>query len=105
MTIQKVSKQHIEGIYTNWFIPHFDNDPCCLQHKVYFNIAFYLGKRGTGGLRELNKGSFAIHQTADGKEYLELTYNEATKKSQGDDNNPITQQPILLAQSGDLDVQ
>ena len=27
-----------------------------------------------------------------------MTYNEATKKSQGDDSDEITEQPILLAQ-------
>ena len=36
-----------------------------------------------------------------GPEYLELNFNEATKKSQGDDNNEMNEQPILLSQESD----
>ena len=98
-TPQKVTDQSvrsIEEIYKNYFTPHYDNNPVCLQHKVYFDIDFYLGKCGTEGLRVLTKSSFQIKTTQNGEEYLEMTYNEATKNSQGDDSNEITEQPILL---------
>ena len=72
----------------------------CLQHKVYFDIAFFLGKRGQEGLRQLKQDSFALKINKDDEEYLELTYNESTKKSPGDDNNEMTEQPILLSQPG-----
>ena len=39
-----VLKKHLQEIYDNYIIPHFDNDPKCLQHKVFFEIAFFLGK-------------------------------------------------------------
>ena len=71
-----------------------------MQHKVYFDIAFFLGKRGQEGLRQLKKNSFALKLNQNNQEYLELTYNESTKKSQGDDNNEQTEQPILLSREG-----
>ena len=36
--------------------------------------------------------------TNDGREYLEMTYVEATKKSQGDDYNEINEEPIIISQ-------
>ena len=68
-----ISQQHVEKMYTDYFERHFDNDPWCLQHKVYFEIAFFLGKRGFEGLRDLKKGNFAVHTTDDSREYLEMT--------------------------------
>ena len=39
-----------------------------------------MGKRGTEGLISLKKDSFAINTNSEGGEYLELVYNESTKK-------------------------
>ena len=88
-------------MYNDYFIPHFDNDPRCLQHKVYFDIAFFLGKRAKEGLRELKIDSFTLKTNAQGRDYLELNYNESTKKSPGDDFNEMNEQPILLSQPND----
>ena len=95
-----VTQEQLQQIYDNYFIPHYSNNPVCLQHKVYFDIAFFLGKRGQEDLRQLKKNSFALKINAHGREYLELTYNESTKKSQGDNNNEMNEQPILLSQPG-----
>ena len=95
-----LSQEHIEQIYKNYFVPHWDNDPRCLQHKVYFDIAYFLGKRGKEGLRELKKNSFNLKTNSQDRQYLELSYNEATKKSQGDDCNEMNEQPIILSQPG-----
>ena len=43
---EPITQSNLEKIYTNYFIPHFDNDPTCLLNKVYFNIAFFLEKCG-----------------------------------------------------------
>ena len=69
-----------------------------LQHKVYFEIAYFLGKRGKEGLRQLKKTSFSLKVNSEGREYFELNYNEATKKSQGDDTKEMNDQPIILSQ-------
>lgn len=91
-------KDHMEKAFANYFEPHWDNDPKCLQLKVYFDLAYYMERRAKQGLRELQKDSFAIGKTPDGREYIELKYNEATKKSQGDDNNEICDNAILMEQ-------
>ena len=97
---EPILQTDLDLIYTNYFIPHFDNDPVCLLHKVYFDIAFFLGKRGQEGLRKLTKDSFELKVTSEGKEYFEMKFNESTKKSQGDNYNEMNEQPILLAQPG-----
>ena len=97
------SRRHqgdLDKIYTNYFLLHFDNDPHCLQLKVYFDIAFFLGKWGQEGMRQLKKDSFDLKVTSEGKGYLELKYNESIKKLQGDNYNEMNEQPILLAQPG-----
>ena len=90
-----ISQENIDKIY---FTPHYTNDPRCLQHKIYFDIAFFMGKHGQEGLRQLKKDSFELKITDTGREYLELKYNESTKKSPGDDYNEINEQAILLSQ-------
>ena len=75
-----IEQEHLKQIFDNYFIPHFDNDPKCLQLKVYFDIAYYIGKCGAEGLTALRKDGFEIKVNSKGIEYLELTYNEATKK-------------------------
>ena len=55
-----------------------------LLHKMFFDIMYYTGRRAKEGLRDLNKQSFIIKKSANGKEYIELTFNEKTKKNQGD---------------------
>ena len=75
----------MKQIYEDYFIPHWNNDPVCLQHKVYFDIAYFLGKRGAEGLRELNKDSFKLKFNHEGKKYMILKHNETTKKCQGDE--------------------
>ena len=59
-----------------------------------------MGKRGSEGLRSLRKDSFEILTNSNGREYLELKYNEATNKSDGLNNNQIREKNILLSQPG-----
>ena len=39
---------------------------------------------GNENLRQLTKDSFQIKTNENGKKYIEMTYNEQTKKNQGD---------------------
>ena len=61
-----IHQGHLKQIFNNYFIPHFDNDPKCLQLKVYFDIAYYMGKRGAEGLRALQKDRFEIKTNSEG---------------------------------------
>ena len=58
-----LSPADLNKIYTEYFEPDFDKDPICLQHKVYLDITYFLGWRGSEGLRDLNKDSFEIKHT------------------------------------------
>ena len=58
-----------------------------------------MGKRGAEGLRALQKNSFEILKNNEGREYLKLKYNKATKKSDGTDNE-IRDNNILLSMPG-----
>ena len=46
----------------------------------------------------MTKNSFQIKLNAQGREYMELAYNESTKKSDGTENNPFNDHHIILSQ-------
>ena len=71
---KSVSKHDLDKMY-DYVCANLD-DPECLQHKVYLNIAFYCGRRGREGLRKLTLNSFALKTTPDGRKYLIMTHNE-----------------------------
>lgn len=50
-----LSRAEIQTMYENYIIPHFDNDPKCLQHKVWFDLVYYMGRHGKEKLCELKK--------------------------------------------------
>ena len=43
-----------------------------------------MGHRGKEGLRSLSKRSFEVKTAATGEQFIEITFNEKTKKNQGD---------------------
>ena len=45
---------------------------------------YYTGCRGKEGLRKLSKNSFKVKKSPNGEEFIEITFNEKTKKNQGD---------------------
>lgn len=93
-----ILSQEINRIYTNYFENNFDKDPVCLQHKVYFELSFFCGRRGAEGLKELQKDSFEICTSPSGVEYLQLTLHERTKKCQGEEYDPNKDENIISAQ-------
>ena len=66
-------------MYNNYFIPHFDNDPKCLQLKVYFDIACYMGKHGAEELTALQKDSFEIKTNSEGRVNIQGNHQEVTR--------------------------
>ena len=78
-----------------------------LLHKVFFDIIYYTGRCGKEGLRSLMKSSFQIKVASDGVEYIEMTYNEKTKKNQGETTSACVDSlhnnhNIISAQRGEL---
>ena len=61
-----------------------NQNPKALQFKVFFEICLHFVRRGKEGLRELRKDSFMVKTDDQGCRYVTITYNEKTKKDQGD---------------------
>lgn len=63
----------------------FDIDtPEGLQNKVWFELMFFICRRGRENLRKLEKDHFAIATDANGRRYVYQCKDEMTKKIRGD---------------------
>ena len=56
--------------------------PAGLQRKVWFDIMFYLCRRGRENLRQMSKSTFAVACGANGVEYVYQVLDEADKNHQ-----------------------
>ena len=81
-----MEKQDVEKLFNNYLNTAVGDqlNTEVLLHKVFFDIMYYTGRRGKEGLRNLTKESFAVKIGADNKEFIEITFNEKSKKNQGD---------------------
>ena len=59
------------------------DQPKTLQRKVWFDIALTFARRGRENLQYLKKDAFTFKKDDTGLEYVEMTYNEATKNHPG----------------------
>ena len=59
------------------------DQPKTLQRKVWFDIALAFARRGRENLQSMKKNAFAFKTDDTGDEYVEMTYNEATKNHPG----------------------
>ena len=83
---QPIDPLDMEKLYTAYFLPGLaEGNTEVLLHKVFFDLLFHTGRRGKEGLRYLKKDSFKIKTSTAGTRYVEITFNEATKKNQGGD--------------------
>lgn len=89
-----ISKADLEKLYDNYLIPGIQRgDTEVLQHKVFFDLVYLMGRRGKEGLRKLQKDWFHIGIDETGTEYVEIIVKEKTKKNQG--NNLSTRSTLL----------
>lgn len=100
-----ITKPDLEKLYENYLVPGLaTGDTEILQHKIFIDLVYLMGRRGKEGLRKLQKDWFKISTDAEGTEYVEIIVRETTKKNQGDnlsatanvvhdDNNPMFAQP------------
>lgn len=95
----------MEKMYNEYLIPGVTKgDTEILQHKVFVDLVYYMGRCGKEGLRPLQKTWFSVKKDPEGTEYVEIEVNETTKKNQGgnlsaqatwihDENNLMFAQP------------
>lgn len=96
----------LDKLYTDYFMPGLETgDTEILQHKIFVDLIYFMGRRAKEGLRQLKKEYFQLKYTPEGREYIEIVVNETTKKNQGDNmstrslqvhNNPN----VMFAQPG-----
>ena len=55
------------------------NDPTGIQELIWFNIVFFLIRRGRENIRSMNKNSFSISKYASGLRYIYQTTGESDK--------------------------
>ena len=80
-----ISAEDLDKLYNDYFIPGLEKgDTEVLMHKIFFDIMYHTGRRGKEGLHALTKDSLELKTSSDGLEHVEITFNEVTKKNQGD---------------------
>ena len=72
-----ISKHDLALLYSSGVFA--TNKPASLQKKVFFEVVFYLCRRGRENLRQLTKESFKINHDDDGRRYITLDKDELTK--------------------------
>ena len=103
-----IEQDDMEKLFKEYFTPAMKSfNPKVLVQKVFFDIVYYTGRRGKEGLRSLDKKSFELKTGNDVQEYIQLTFNEKTKRNQGDQNSSAldalhNDQNIISAQPGSI---
>ena len=103
-----IEQNDLKKLFNVYFLEGLNKcDTEVLLHKIFFDIIYYTGRRGKEGLRNLRKSSFQLKVGAHDIEYIEMTFNEKTKKNQGNSNSASlntlhNDRNIVSAQDGDL---
>jgi hypothetical protein len=80
----------------------FDEDtPSGLQSKVWFELMYYICRRGRENLRKLEKDHFAIAEDSNGRRYVYQCKDEMTKKIRGDNMKSRVDAGRMYATGGD----
>ena len=76
-----IDQEDMKKLFHKYFKPGISTiNTQVLLHKVFFDIVYYTSHHGKEGLRKLRQNSFDIKIGSDGLEYVEITFNEKTKK-------------------------
>ncbi len=81
-----ISPADLDMLYEN-HVNQWSRCPMHLQHKVWFDILYYMGRHGQEGMHKITKEAFAVKENAEGRKYVCQTFNDVTKKSKGDDTS------------------
>ena len=103
-----IAQEDLDKFYDSYFtLGLSDANTEVLMHKVFFDIMYYTGRRAKEGLRNLTKNSFDLKRSPDGTEYIEISFNETTKKNQGDGTSSAAESlhnnhSVIFEQEGDV---
>ena len=62
---------------------------------MWFNLCYYLGRRGGEGWRELTKNLLELKHVDQDKEYITIKHTEQTKNNQGGSNSKQKDQDYI----------
>ena len=105
---QAIDQEDLENLFKNYLTPGLKiGDTKVLLHKIFFDVVYYTGRRGKEGLRSLSKTSFNIKKGSDGQDFIEINFNEKSKKNQGDESSSSknalhNDHHIISAQPGNI---
>ncbi len=85
-TCNTISPDDLDKLYED-HLNFWQRCPVPLQQKVWFDIMYYMGKRGQEGIHKFTINSFAVGKTSKGHQYIYQTFNQVTKKNQGDNTS------------------
>lgn len=74
-----ISSEDLKKLYNSESIVFNVDTPWGLQNKVWFDIKFYLCRRGGENLRRMTKETFVIKTDATGREYVFQAIDEVDK--------------------------
>ena len=62
-----ISPTDVEKMYKEYLIPYYKTNPRVLQHKVYYEICYYMARRDNENLTELTKNKQSPGQVMAGR--------------------------------------
>lgn len=94
-----IDENDIDKLYRSGI---FDEDtPSGLQSKVWFELMYYICRRGRENLRKLEKDHFAITEDSNGRRYVYQCKDEMSKKIRGDNMKSRVDAGRMYATDGD----
>ena len=74
-----ISDEDLQKLYNPENVVFNINSPCGLQKKVWFDLMFYLCRRGRENQRQMTKSTFAVSKDSHGLEFVYQSVDEADK--------------------------
>ena len=83
----EIEPEDLQKLFENMDV----NNPTGLQELVWFNIMYFLIRRGRENMRKMDRNSFSVSQDASGKKFIFQNNGELDKNHGiGDNNNDTT---------------
>ncbi|KAJ8316276.1 hypothetical protein KUTeg_006290 [Tegillarca granosa] len=81
---QPIAPNDLKKLYSPDNIALNIDTPYGLQKKVWFDIVFYLCRRGRENLREMTKLTFEVSRHSNGEKYVHQVVDESDKNHRGE---------------------
>lgn len=93
---QSLDEEDLQKLYGS--VAMDTKTPCGLQNKVWFDIMFFLCRRGRENLRAMNKTTFEIGKDSKGREYVYQRTDELDKNHREVTDSSVTEAHMYAVQ-------